>query len=121
MKVYSVHVRVDAATSDRDALFVREGFSWGALVFTVFWALYHRLWLASSLMAVAFVALALIGAWLEPDSSLASALGLALNLLIGFEGNDWLRVKLARRGYVELGPVVARGGDEAEQRFFADA
>ena len=45
MAIYSVHNRDGA--SDEQAIFVAEGFSTGALVFTVLWAAWHRMWEAT--------------------------------------------------------------------------
>jgi hypothetical protein len=119
MRVYSVHVQVYSQASDRDARFVREGFAWPAFAFTIAWALWHRLWVFALLIAIALGALALAQDILGLHPAAHAMVSLGLSALIGFEAHDWLRAKLARRGFVELGPVAAKDRDEAERQFFA--
>ena len=122
MQVFTVHYRSEVESSPsglaEDALFVKEGFSWPAFTVPAIWLIYKRMWwvLASYLVLQA----SLTGA--------AGAVGLgewhvflcsmALNLILGFEGNDFYRWSLARRRF-RLGAIVA-GSDleEAEHRFF---
>lgn len=118
-RVYTVHVRQWSAASDREAVFVREGFSWGAFFFSVLWALRYRLWLAALLIFAASVALGVICDVLLVDPLTESALSLALALIIGWEANDWRRRALARRGYVNAAIIVAPSLLAAEQRFFS--
>jgi len=42
-----------------------------------------------------------------------------LALIIGWEGNDWRRRSLDRRGYVTAAVIAAENLLEAERRFFA--
>ena len=118
VKLYSVHLRAWSNEADRDAVFVREGFSWGAFVFSLAWALWHRLWVAALLIAGALAALALAEEFLDVGLVLTEAASLAVSLWIGFEANDWRREALRRRGYAEAGIVAATSLAEAEHRFF---
>jgi len=98
--------------------FVRDGFSWLAFLFTPFWMLFNRLWLAFIcyilLMAVIGVGAMFVGI-VGGAVTLAS---LALALLIGFEASTLQRRKLLRWRWRDRGIVVADGRDTAEQRFF---
>ena len=117
-KLYSVHLRAWSASPDRDAVFVREGFAWGAFVFSIAWALWHRLWLVAILVAGAIAVLALTEDLLEINPLLAEAASFGLSLWIGFEANDWRRAGLRRRGYADAGIVTGTNLAEAEHRFF---
>ena len=117
-RLYTVHLRAWSNEADRDAVFVREGFSWGAFVFSVAWALWHRLWVAALLIAGALAAVALADEFLELGFILPEAISLAVSVWVGFEGNDWRRESLKRRGYAEAGIVTATSLAEAEHRFF---
>lgn len=119
MRVYTVHIRQWSAASDREAVFVREGFSWGAFFCSVLWALWYRLWVAALLIFAVSVLLGIAGSLLRLDPLMQSALGLALALIIGWEANDWRRRALDRRGYVTAAVIAARSRLEAERRFFA--
>jgi hypothetical protein len=118
-RLYTVHLRAWSAEADRDAVFVREGFAWSAFLFSVVWALWHRLWVPAVLIAGALAALALADDLLELNPLIAHAASLGLSLLVGFEANDWRREALRRRGYAEAGLVAAANLAEAEHRFFA--
>ena len=115
LRVYSVHLgRGDAP---EDAVLVKEGFCWPALVFGPFWAFYHRLWL----WGLAWIAAALtIGLAQEALPSIAGYLGLAifaLELLFAAEANDLRRGDLARRGWREVEVVGGTDDDTAARRF----
>ena len=118
-RIYTVHVRQWSASTDREAVFVREGFSWGAFFFSVLWALRYRMWLTAIFLFVVSVALSLASDLLQVDPITESALGVALALIIGWEANDWRRRSLARRGYVMAAVIAAETLLEAERRFFA--
>jgi hypothetical protein len=116
--LYSVHLRTWSASPDRDAVFVREGFAWGAFVFSLGWALWHRLWVPAILLAGAIAALTLAEELLELHPLIAHAASFGLAVLIGFEANDWRREGLRRRGFAEAGLVSAANLGEAEHDFF---
>jgi Protein of unknown function (DUF2628) len=118
-RIYTVHVRAWAASDDRDAVFIREGFSWGAFFFSVIWALVHRMWLAAVVMLAASVALDIATDLLDLDIVTETAFAVALALIFGWEANDWRRRALERRGFVTAGIVAGRNRLEAEQRFFS--
>jgi hypothetical protein len=117
-KLYTVHFSPFGAGPDRDARFVKEGFSWAAFLFGPFWAFYHRLWLAGFLLIAMLAALALAGEFLLFDPIADTVFGLALAVLVGFEGPDWLRRKLADRGLIERGFASGRNLAEAERDWF---
>ncbi len=118
-RIYTVHVRQWSASTDREAVFVREGFSWGAFFFSVLWALRYRMWLTAIFIFAVSVALNVASVVLQIDPITESALGVALALIIGWEGNDWRRRSLNRRGYVTAAVIAAENLLEAERRFFA--
>lgn len=118
-RIYTVHVRQWSASTDREAVFVREGFSWGAFFFSVLWALRYRMWLSALLIFAASVALGVVSDVVQLDPLTQAALGIVLALIIGWEGNDWRRRSLDRRGYVTAGVIASRSLLEAEQRFFS--
>ena len=118
-RVYTVHIRAWSAAADREAVFVREGFCWGAFFFSVLWALAHRLWFAALIVFALSAALSVATDVLDLDPVTDAALGLAFALIVGWEANDWRRRALARRGYVNAGVIAAPNLVEAERRFFA--
>jgi hypothetical protein len=102
VRVYTAHLRDHAAP-----VLVREGFSWGALIFGPLWLLVHRAWIAGILALCAGV---LIGAIPAREPRLLAELALAWAL--GLFGHDLWRWSLARRGY-SLAHVVAAADRDA--------
>lgn len=118
MRIYTVHIDPTSAGADRGVVLIREGFSWGAALFTVFWALWRGLWGWAAIMLAVAVALDFAAAWLGLGEAGVAAIEIALMLLVGFHGNDWRRARLARRGYLFAGVVSGRDMTAAERRFF---
>ena len=98
--------------------FVRDGFHFWAFLLAPFWMLRHRLWLEfiAYLLLIAGVTFAL--GRLGVAESAGGAVALLLAILIGIEASSLRRWKLSRRGYDNLGVVVADDQDIAERRFF---
>lgn len=114
MANYSVYRRSEDAL-DR-AVFVKQGFSWPAFLFTFWWCLWHRLWLAA---AVVVVLLVVIGT--AVGGAAAVGLQLIVMLAAGCWGNDLRRLALAATGHREDQLVYGRSLEEAELRYFASA
>ena len=118
MRIYTVHVDPVSAARDREAALVPEGFCWPAALFTVFWALYHRLWGWALALAAIGGSLGGVAAWAHLDPAVSAAVQAGYLALVGFHANDWRRRRLARRGYLLADVVAARDFRAAEQRFF---
>ncbi len=106
MRIYTAHT-----LPRRPPVLVREGFSWGALIFGPFWLLAHRAWIAGVLALCAGI---LIAALAKGD--LATELLLALAWLLGLFGQDLRRWSLSRRGFTLVHVVAARDQDSALAR-----
>jgi|JI10StandDraft_1071094.scaffolds.fasta_scaffold137625_4 hypothetical protein len=115
MRAYTVHLPPE---HDADPLLIKEGFSFCAFLFPLFWALYHRLWVESAVLiligAVLFVAQARWG--VSPNT--ATALGLAVQTIFAFEARDFLRANLTRRGWWQTAVIFGRNIDAATQRWY---
>jgi hypothetical protein len=120
--LYSVY-EPPAAAPDLEAraeglTFVRQGFSWGALLVPAIWLLYRRMWLE----LILFVLLLALLAWAAGPSDMGQALlgwgSMALVVLFAFAANDLRAEALERRGYRLAGIANGRGRDAAELAFF---
>jgi hypothetical protein len=119
MSIYTVHARPSSEQPDPDRfVFIRDGFSFWAFLLGPLWMLRYRLWLV--LLAYLVVAISLAGALylLGASSAVRAAAGLLLALLVGFEAATLRRSTLSRRGWNDLGIVVADDLEAAERRFF---
>lgn len=116
MAIYSIyHRRGDAA--DR-AVFVKEGFSGPALVFTVFWALWQRMWIVAALMLCLIAAVTVLAEWSGIAEDVIAIVNLAIGLIIGFEAASLRGWSLRRSGFAETGMVQAATLEEAELKYY---
>ena len=115
MQVYTVH-RPPFAGRDAEPLLLREGFCWPAALFSVIWALAHRMWWTAFGLLVAALALeaALAATGLDQGAGFAVFCGYAV--IAGLFGNDWRRAALDRAGWRFDGVVAAAGADAALRR-----
>ena len=115
MRAYTVHLPSEHGA---DPLLIKEGFSLWAFLFPLLWAIYHRLWVESAVLiligAVLFVAQARWG--ISPN--IATALGLAVQIIFAFEARDFLRANLTRRGWWQPAIIFGRNTDAATQRWY---
>ena len=96
--------------------FIKDGFCWPALFFSLPWLLVRRLWLVLLAYLVA-------GLLLEAATRLAGGpvpgIGAVLfALFFALHANGLRRWTLERRGWRQVATIEARNALEAEQRFF---
>lgn len=99
-------------------LFVRDGFSWRAALFSPLYLLMRGEWLALAAYAAAATALAAILELAGAESTWFVWMFVFLNVVAGFEAAELKRWSLGRRGWREIATVSGRGEEEAERRFF---
>ena len=118
IKIYTVHIRPDRVRAYEQPVFVGEGFSWLAFLFTFLWAGYQRLWKVAALLLLAHMMVGWLGHAVQLSEPSIGVMQFAIQIIAGFYGNDWLRAGLARRGYILAD--IASGGSllAAQQRFF---
>jgi len=123
MKTYTLHLPQDTFPYDDDALeqaeLVKDGFSWGAFLFTFLWFFWHRLWLAGLGVLAAMLALNVVLQALGVRPGVAFAADLLLMLLIGLEASSLRRWTLERHGRPAVDAVVGSDLEEAETKSFS--
>jgi hypothetical protein len=114
-----------AGLSEADALsramVLRDGFSFGAFVFTGLWLLAKRLWLPFLAFAVLYGLIALAQWRYGFHAGVAAIIQLVIGLWLGLEGANLQGRKLVDGGWRFVDVVEARNQDEAERRFFEKA
>lgn len=103
-----------------DVVFVREGFSWWALLFPLLWLATKGMWIVLIIALAAQLFIWAIAEALGFGEIMRFIFSSAINLILGFEGNNLLRWTYERQGFKELGLVQGDSLDEAEYRFFID-
>ena len=121
MAVYTVHQppQPGAATPDPERfVFVRDGFSFWALLLGPIWMLWHRMWVVLLGYGLVVAVLGWVLRATHVPASVALLVSALLALLIGFEAATLRRFTLARRGFANVGVVVGDDLELAERRFF---
>ena len=92
---------------------VKQGFSWPAFFFGLFWALAKKLW------GIFFVSLVIMGLAVlaeggsESETAFSGLVSIVLMIIFGVKGNDWRKRKLVKRGFEKLDIVEAKTKDAA--------
>lgn len=99
--------------------FIQEGFSWGAFLFTVMWALWHRMWVMAALLfaVTSFLTVAVALELLGPG--MASLLNFGISLVFACEARRLQEVSLERAGFRHSGLIQASNTEAAELTYFS--
>ena len=120
MRIYSVHIRRHGLDLDRDVALVKEGFSWPAFLFNIFWALWHRHWLAVATMFAIPLAIATLTKVIGFAPAGQTVLILGWLVIVGMTANDVRRCYLDCGGFVEEGIAAGKSTDDALYSYFQD-
>jgi hypothetical protein len=122
MKTYTLHLPPDAQEGDPRALeraeLVKDGFTWGAFVFTFLWFFYHRLWLAGIGVLIVLLAAGILFGVLDLSPFQATLAQILIQILIGLEASSLRRWTLRRRGRPAVDVVTASDRDDAAMKAF---
>jgi hypothetical protein len=115
MHIYTIHEHGDTPPGERDphAVFVREGFSLFALMFSILWFMFHRMWRETILIAVAITLIVVIAIGGDMGIIGGNALRMVFSLGVAVFARDMWRAALARRGFREVGVVSGSTVEEA--------
>lgn len=100
--------------------FVPEGFSLGALLLTVFWALWRRMWVVAALLFALTSALTIATSMGFLGEGLAALLQFGIALVFGFEARALQVRSLEAAGYRRAGFLQASRLEAAELAYFAE-
>ena len=122
MTVYAVYEppveAPDLASRAERLVFVKEGFSWGALLVPGIWLIWRGMWLE----LFAFCLLLLLLGWalggIDAGNAVFGWTLLGMILLFAFEANELRGAALERRGYKVAGLAAGPDRDSAELSFF---
>ena len=112
------HPPADRLERAEQLVFVKDGFSWAALIFGPLWLLFNRMWAALLIYLLVAIAIGTVFELLSFPDIWASLAGIALNFMLALEADSIRRWTLERRGWKQIGTVVGRTPAECERRFF---
>lgn len=115
----SIFTVLEAPDGKEDrVVFIKEGFAPWALILTVVWALWHRMWVIAAVLFVLFVGLNLAVSQGGLDGTLAGFIELAIGFVFGLEARRLQVLSLERTGYRNAGLVEASALQAAELKYF---
>ena len=121
MRIYTVHQPPEkwreARRGPERFAFVRDGFHFWAFLLAPLWLIRRRLWLALIGYIVLWIAITAALYVLNARDAMFSVY-LVLGFLVGLEASSLRRWTMRRRGWREVGVVVAKDQEDAERRFF---
>jgi hypothetical protein len=106
-----------AEMADR-ATFIREGFSWPALLFGPIWLLARGLWRPLGIWCVGAILVALAFRYGHVSRDAGGWLYLLSALYLGFEGRGFVAATVERRGFALVDVVAGADRIGAEHAFF---
>lgn len=119
MRIYTVHSPTVVGAAVDDAQLVNEGFSWPAFFFSMFWALWHRLWWVALGIAAVNLFASLSLSLFDFAPAVQSVMSLAIAVLTGLMANDLRRWSLKHNGFAEVGVVAGDDAESAHKRYLS--
>ena len=116
MAIYRVFVSPFDRTGN--TVIVKEGYSWTAMVFSVLWAIWHRMWIVAIVLLAGLLLVGILAMQLQLGENLQSLVSMAVAFILGNEAEHLRAWSLERAGYREVGVVEAHSLDEAELKYF---
>lgn len=121
MSIYTIYeppIRVrDPVGRAEELVFLKDGFSWPALLFSLFWLAYQRMWLILCLFGGTMILLFFV---LNALSSSAAALVIfGAILMFALEANTIRRMKLEQSGYRLSAVINGKSLYDCERKYFA--
>jgi hypothetical protein len=92
---------------------VKQGFSWPAFFFNIFWALVKKMWGIFSLFLGISILLGLAFTGGSDAEAVTGVGNVVLMVIFGAKGNDWRKRKLVKHGFEKLDIVEAKTKDAA--------
>jgi hypothetical protein len=123
MPTYTVHLPKAALNGDKAAMqgmeLVKDAFSISALIFSLFWLLWHRLWLASVIVMCIYIIFISGVSALHIHPALVMAIESVIGFFLALEGSSIRRWTLARKGMPTVDVVIADNLEDAEVKAIA--
>lgn len=111
-------VKIDLVERADELVFVKDGFAGWAMIGSVFWMIYHRLWLPLIGFIVVLLVLTGLAHLMGASPDAGGLLFVGLCVALGFLANDIRRIILESDDYKMIGTIAGPSKIECERRFF---
>jgi hypothetical protein len=101
-----------------ETVFLRDGFSFLAVIVPVIWLLWHRLWLEAVCTLAAALVIAVAGQ-VAGFGLFGTMLSLLVSFYVAIEGNGMRLARYRRLGWREMALIDADNRHDAEARYFS--
>ena len=118
MKVYTVFSRPDNLDDEGGLFFIKEGFSWMAFFFTIFWALKKRIWPLFFLTIGIFCSLGILVIVLKIGVLDGLVVFVWFSFVFGHFAYDIERWWLVHKGFKFSGLIMGKNNEVALAGFF---
>jgi hypothetical protein len=120
MPTYTVHIPAKAPLGDPDAFthseIIKDAISIPALIFSLFWFLWHRMWLVSLGIALLYIMLWTLAGLLDVHPLAVAFCQSLIGIGLALEANSLRRWTLTRHGKPMRDIVIADDVDDAEAK-----
>lgn len=116
MKIFTVLEPPDG--KPERVAFIPEGFSWGAFLLSVLWALWRRMWVVAALLFVLTSLLTIATRFELLGLGLAALMNVGIALIFACEARNLEVASLERAGFRCSGLIQASNAEAAELIYF---
>ena len=117
MKVYTVFLRINDASSQNDVYLVKEGFSWAGFVFSILWAAKKKMWVLFFFITVVLGFLILLTKSFNLMFFDFFVILVWLSFVFGHFAFDLQRWSLTQRGFRFSELILASSNEDAVVKF----
>jgi hypothetical protein len=118
MKLHNIYIKKDSFDQIKDIKTVKEGFSFYAFFFAIFWFLYHKMWKYAAIIFIIYLSFSFLGKSFGQNIQFAFELSFAL--LVGFNANYIRQKHLSEIGYEFLGSAFGKNELEAQLNYIKE-
>lgn len=117
MKLYNSYINKTKNQAIKDLVLVKNGFSFFAFLFNIFWFLYHRMWKESLVLLIVNYLLIEISAKAIFGDFEVFIIMIGFSTIIAINANHWYTQHLRRKDYLFAGYVFGKNREAAKLRF----
>lgn len=118
MQLYNSYIKKTKSGEIEDLIFVKNGFSFPAFIFSLGWFAYKKMIFVATAILIILLGLIDVTSYYLDNKVAGTILAILSTLLIiGVNANYWYSKFLKKRGYNFIGCIFGKSKEEAKLRF----